>query len=87
MVGMVVQPLDMVTTEREENLVLDLSRSERPGKEEPESMQRRGSSPGDIFIGLTCNPLTNRIRINVLKMKGFRTPRDIRLSGIVVSLI
>ncbi|XP_003742638.1 synaptotagmin 2 [Galendromus occidentalis] len=84
MVGMVMQPLDVVSPEREENLVLDLSRSERPGKEEPESMQRRGSSPGDIFVGLTCNPLTNRIRINVLKMKGFRTPRDIRLSGAYV---
>lgn len=84
MVGTVVQPLDNVNMTKEEQLILDLSRSETGSKEEPESMQRRGSSPGDIYIGLTCNPLTNRIRINVLKMKGFRTPRDIRLSGAYV---
>lgn len=67
--------------EGDEAVVLELSRHEGIRKDEPESMQRRGSSPGDISIGLTCNSLTRSIRINILQMKGFRAAKDIRPDG------
>lgn len=90
MIGTVIHPLDRVATvadlraaskDESDVIVLDLARHEGLSKDEPESMQRRGSCLGEISIGLTCNPPVGTVRVNVLKMKGLRSLRDIRVAG------